>query len=95
MSLAYYRGLRREDGFRRELEKLPRVSTQRVDMRRAPRPSDLAAELKICRYIKAAEPVDVINGHSPKTVPWRACREIGNAFTIEAMTEKTSVFITP
>jgi glycosyltransferase involved in cell wall biosynthesis len=61
-----YSGLRMEAGFRGELEKLERVRTCMINMRRAPHPGDILAAIKIRRYIARFGPFDVIHGHSSK-----------------------------
>jgi len=61
-----YSGLRMEADFRGDLETLGRFKTYRVDMRRSPHPNDLAAVLRIRKYIARPGPLDVLHGHSSK-----------------------------
>lgn len=61
-----YSNHRMDDEFRRELAGLDRINTCRIDMRRAPHLHDLAALLKIRRYIRKFGPFDIIHGQSSK-----------------------------
>lgn len=61
-----YSARRMEEGFRRELEKLDRISTRKIDMQRAPHLSDIAAVFRIRSYIAKHGAFDVIHGHSSK-----------------------------
>lgn len=61
-----YSDLRMEEGFCRELERIDRIRTQKINMQRAPSPQDLSVVLKIRSYINKYGPFDIIHGHSSK-----------------------------
>jgi glycosyltransferase involved in cell wall biosynthesis len=74
-----YSGTRIEQRFANEIRAAARLQHTRINMRRAPHPSDLLAIKRLRAYLARCGPFDIVHGHSSKGGAMARLAAIGHA----------------